>query len=695
MHVSCRGTPRAGTLYVGYGRRGERPWRFLATPAQAALLSEIPGVQTAMPAGSADAIVSCAWDSVNIVRKILGQVPLADPITDLRATLLAMPGLQRYVRLGFREKLRIYQREDVVFMALRHAAMNCNPMRSGKSAEALAGSVMIGAKRTLILCPAIATWVWADEIRKWIGEEALILYGRGADYARKYCKVCLARGRLDDGTQCTTCKARNGASYGYTIYDVQLLKPRTLSYALVDTIEYADKKTGALKQRKLTKNVQYTPLPPVFTCAKHDQVAEVKGGKCRWCLKELRAAIDAATYVICGYDLLVEQRTANRRGVEYDRKDLPGWQPFLSKHHFDLCIADEVHNLRGFNRGGQRKGKSRRDKAVKLAERISYVWGLTGTPIYGFVRDLWGQLDFVTGGLFGKGPYPFQEHYCSAHMGEFGWMADGKSDLADTELVERLETLKIQRPRSQILSQMPPKLRRVVRIDKPAAAVKPPDDDHEVIYKSSYEGEISERILANAAVKRPTVVENVLAELAEGAKVFVLAYRRKAAEALALDIAAAIASKDHGVRMRQVDAKLWFAHGDQDVKTRFDYAQLYKSHSGAAVFVSTIDAMQVAISLKGCTSVHFADWHYMPAAMLQAEDRGYEPGTTGLTITYYTVVGSVDEHLEELIMPKFEAQKAVVREEGAGEMLKLLGPDDNLAERALARFRLMAERDDE
>lgn len=680
---------------MGYGRRGVRPWRFAVTAAQAALLSEIPGVQTAVPTGGTDAIVNCAWDSVNIVRKILGQTASPEPIDDLRATLLAMPGLQRYQQLGFREKLRVYQREDVVFMALRHAVMNCNPMRSGKSAEALAGSVMIGAKRTLILCPAIATWVWADEIRKWIGEESLILYGRGADYARKYCKPCLARGRLDDGSQCAACKARNGSSYGYTIYDVQQLKPQTLTYPLVDTIEFTDKKTGATRQRKLTKNVQYTPLPAVFTCTKHDQVAESKSGKCKWCLKELRAAIDAASYVICGYDLLVEQRAANRRGVEFDRNDLPGWQPMLSKRHFDLCIADEVHNLRGFNRGGQRKGKSRRDKAVKLAEKIPYVWGLTGTPIYGFVRDLWGQLDFVTGGLFGKGPYPFQTRYCEGHLGDYGWVADGKSALADTELVARLATLKIQRPRSQILAQMPSKLRRVVRIDKPVASAKPPDDDHTVVYKSSYEGEVSERILANAAVKRPTVIENVLAELAEGAKVFVLAYRRKAAEALALDLAAAIANKEHGVRMRQVDAKLWFAHGEQDVKTRFDYAQLYKAHDGAAVFVSTIDAMQVAISLKGCTSVHFADWHYMPAAMLQAEDRGYEPGTTGLTITYYTVVGSVDEHLEELIMPKFEAQKAVVGEEGAGAMLKLLGPDDNLAERALARFRMMAERDDD
>jgi len=678
-----------------YGRRGERPYVVRVPAHLVGVIDQVPGVVIER-GGDGEAYARCAWDVANIVAQMVGQRPLVPPVTDMRAAILSLPGLPRYLELGFKEKLRVYQREGAVFMALRGAALNCDPMRSGKSIQALAGSVLVGARRTLILCPAVATWVWADEIHKWLGDEALILYGRGGDYARRYCKNCRAKGRLPQSGDtspvkyCPECKARNGSSYGYTIHDVNKLMSATDSYALSGTTDAIDKKTGEAKTRKFTKHVQFCPLPPLFTCTKHPEVSEKKQGSCKACMQEVHSAIDRANFVICGYDLLVSQTADDKAGREYVRGDLLGWQPVLAKHKFDLCVADESHLLRGFNRDRHRRGKTRRERAVQTAAKIPRVWGLTGTPVYGFVRDLWGQLDFITSGLFGKA-FDFHESYCEGKRGEFGWEANGKSARADTELVNRLRELKIQRPRSFILAAMPPKLRHVEHIEAPHARPDKPLAGIDLFAAGfDFNNEVADLIMQNAAVKLPHIVDRVIAEMAEGMKVFVLAHRRKAAENLAKAIAEALEERDHVTRMRQVNAKLWFAHGEHDSKVRFDLAELYREHKGAAVFVSTIDAMQVAISLKGCTSVHFGDWHYMPAAMLQAEDRGFEPGTTGMTITYYTVTGSVDEHLEDLLMPKFEAQKAIVNEQGAHEMLTLLGPGEGVAKSALARMKALA-----
>lgn len=38
--------------------------------------------------------------------------------------------------------------------------------------------------------------------------------------------------------------------------------------------------------------------------------------------------------------------------------------------------------------------------------------------------------------------------------------------------------------------------------------------------------------------------------------------------------------------------------------------------------------------------------------MLQAEDRPYEPGTTGLSVVYYMLRESIDEHVLSTVLPK-------------------------------------------
>lgn len=665
-----------------YGKRGERPYIVYTTPEEAQFLSsKYPGVQRVKGG------VACAWDVVNIVRAAVEQPPLPDPLRDKNAAVAALPGLARYKELGLGGKLRKYQKEDAVYMALRDYCINGSQMRLGKTREALAAAVLVNARRVIIIGPAKSKWVWADELWSVLGEECLLLEGRSGTTARRYCGPCRSTGRVG-GKRCTACKARNGSSYGSTLFEILDL------VAITETRVETDEERAlrlALKpeKRKTTKKYQYTPLPAVFKCPKHDDVTAAVPGPCTACRAELHAAIAEARYIFCNFELTVEQQSLTAAGKVYYREDLPGWVPALQHHAFDVMIIDELHECRGLTTNQQNKGRSFKDKVRELAKPVPKVWGLTGTPVFGHTKDLYNQLDITTGGLYGKNFFPFVYAYCEAKRGEYGFEMNGRSERAVTELPERMNAFLFYRNRRDAIGDMPPKTRQVVRLEAPVKFAPRTADDED-----GAGSKVAALIQAVAAAKRPFVVDNVIAELAEGNKVFVLAYHRASAEALATDLEKSFKAHSYVTRMRQVDATLWFAHGAQDSKIRTEYARAYREHEGAAVFVSTIDAMKGAISLKGCTSVHFADWHHSPGAMLQAEDRGYEPGTTGMAITYYVLKGSIDEHLEALLLPKFETLDKIAGEVAATEMLALLVHEDPVDE-IWAKLTALSAEDDE
>lgn len=811
-------------------------------------LISIPGIALA-PGG-----LRCTWDIAEVLASKLGvssPVPPLEKNVDLVADVKAMPGLSEYLQLGLRDRLRPYQREGALFLARRTWAMNCDPMRSGKSVQSLAASILVGAKHVLIVCPALAKYVWADEIHKWLGQEALILEGRAGTHAREYCGTCGARGFVMEGEQlsrCPDCVLRNGQANGYRIVRVRKLKEQTdiqiVNGAAQKTITYA--------------------------CPKHKDMATSdssrEGAHCELCKIDMKVAIDKARYVIVNYDLLVSQKSAGATGVVFTREDLQGWAPILAQHRFDLCIADESHTLRGWSSDPKKAGQTRRERFAQVVEHFDRVWALTGTPIYGFTRDLWGQLDAVSNGLFSdrKGlpfnfhaRYPVHEdarvlcgdlrwrpikelrvddeiwgwsrdvgnrrivrthvkevfdlgvqdmveiemddgrkvtctpdhrwavvnaagrirwveaqelmeqqyrptlvdvgpafdtpaetqsyrrgylrglmdgdgtirddhdakghrrrnwkrlavkavrkasraralcvksglgnlfveglssHNCDGHKDDYGWKANGRSALADTELKDRLEFFKMQRPRSVILKDMPPKVRQIIRLDedeKTRRAVRA------AASAGVNEGKLMRLLKQTSVSKRSAVVDNVLDEMAAGEKCVVFTLLRDSAQQLGKALEKGCRRRELKTRMREVDARVWTTHGDASPKARFELAKKFREHKGAGVFIATIDSVQVAVSLKGASSVHFADLHWQPSAMLQAEDRPYEVGVTGLSIIYYIVKGSVDEHVEAVVLPKVETLAQIVDEQGADEMKAAFGGPEETMDEIYARM---------
>jgi hypothetical protein len=141
---------------------------------------------------------------------------------------------------------------------------------------------------------------------------------------------------------------------------------------------------------------------PMFRCLRHKEETDDHARECGMCKKELFERLSAETWVVVNYDILAGQHDRADNGAAIVRSDLPGWAPMLGRFTFDAAFCDEAHVVRGFqNKGSKdREAVSRRETLVSICEHIPRVYAITGTPIVGFVRDLWSLLDLTSGGLW-------------------------------------------------------------------------------------------------------------------------------------------------------------------------------------------------------------------------------------------------------------------------------------------------------
>jgi len=627
-----------------------------------------------------------------------------------------LPGLSKYRELGFPEIARGYQKVAADFLVRRSGAMLCDPMRAGKCIEAIMADTLVGSRRTLFVAPALAKWVWSDELLKWTGEGAFILDGLSGRQARQVCVTCRGRGDVA-GETCSGCVQHNGQSYGYIIHEA-----RTISRPIPFTRRVPPPPLPTKQRRRSSRQPRvrhvvnlfsdaarrtgewYGPPHPTrtriaaltaeyereaqrmadsrFRCTKHEDVTGPDPSQtCFKCWTEFRETLKSARYVVTNYDILGAQRMDVGGGVMQERYDLQGWASTLEWLSFDVVILDESHVTRGRAKNKKDRLRSRQAKLRQILQRVSRVWLLSGTPIYAYVRDLQQQLDLATKGLFGD-EWAFDERYCEGHRGEFGWVNTGRSILADTELKPRLKTLMLKRSRADIYDELPPKTRQVIRID-PEGTVGRIRRDGDRIFSL-------EKALAEAlSFKVGAVIENVVQGLVQGEKCIVYSFSRKNARTLFRAIESAIVTGPNASALRRASARCWLGSGEVTAKARAKMCKKFEAHTGAGAFVATTDAFRDGgVSMKSASAVHFADLHWLPTAMFQAEDRAWDRDN-GFSILYYIANGTVDERFEDVVLPRVEMLSKMADEKSAEEMQSVLTSskdDRSVAEEMFARL---------
>lgn len=371
------------------GARGTRPVKFSfkdqATYDQVKRL-EIPGVLYK----SAALAAVCSFDAAITIADELGDGDLFGPCLSRRlSSKVPTPGMDRYKALPMSSKRRQAQAEGISWLAKRAYAILADPPRGGKTLQLLGATVVTGAQRTLIVCPAIAKRVWQEEVKLWCKEKACLLFGRSGTEVWEVCDACFDKTN-EERYECQACGGTGDVKH--VRHELEVVQER------IEWQEPWITKTGKTSYRN--RVAWASKLPRTYACPKHTEVTASRPVPCRKCRDEIVEIIARHKYVVTNYDILTTHVEEGLRGVELVREDLPGWAPALGRLRFDAAICDEIHRVRMQKSKTASGSKNRREVLKDVLKGIPRVYGATGTLTCGFVRDYWGPLDIISDGLW-------------------------------------------------------------------------------------------------------------------------------------------------------------------------------------------------------------------------------------------------------------------------------------------------------
>ena len=310
----------------------------------------------------------------------------------------------------------------------------------------------------------------------------------------------------------------------------------------------------------------------------------------------------------------------------------------LTSHHWDIAIIDEAHYLKN--------SKTKRFKAVQaVVTDIPRMLALTGTPIPNRPVEGFPIFNLLAPEVFKKfTTYAFR--YCNPYRGRFGWDFTGASNLGDLQATLR-ETIMVRRLKTDVLTELPPKVRQIITLpaNGMASAVKAEAKTlakwEDVLGldqpKISFE-EISQARHETAIAKAPYVADHVKEILAESAKVVVMAHHHDVIDALADALAeynpVTLTGRDN---ITQRDAAVTTFQNDPDTR----------------VFIGSIQAAGVGITLTSASTVVFAELDWVPGNVSQAEDRLHRIGQKDSVLVQHLVVdGTLDARMAGILISK-------------------------------------------
>lgn len=340
----------------------------------------------------------------------------------------------------------------------------------------------------------------------------------------------------------------------------------------------------------------------------------------------------------------------------------------LAARQYDLVAADEAHYCKN--------PKAQRTRAVleRIVPRGRRVVALTGTPIPNRpieVQPLLAALDRENWGDFWR----FARRYCRATQGAYGWDFSGADNLE--ELQSRLRaTLMIRRRKAEVLTELPPKRRQIVEVAANGAseavarereawerheaelaelraevdAAKAAGD--EAAYRAAVHRlrdhtqaaftELSRLRHETALAKVPAVIDHVRGLLDGGAdKVVVFAHHH--------DVIAAI-------RDEFGDAAVAVT-GETPVAERQAAVDRFQSDPACQVYVGSITASGVGITLTAAKICVFAELDWVPGNITQAEDRLHRIGQHDPVLVQHLVIdGSLDARMAQVLVAKQDVQ---------------------------------------
>ncbi|XP_061465214.1 SWI/SNF-related matrix-associated actin-dependent regulator of chromatin subfamily A-like protein 1 isoform X2 [Rhineura floridana] len=310
------------------------------------------------------------------------------------------------------------------------------------------------------------------------------------------------------------------------------------------------------------------------------------------------------------------------------------------KTTFQVVIVDESHFLKN--------GKTARCQAamplLKAARRVIL---LSGTPAMSRPAELYTQIAAVRPSFFSQFR-AFGLRYCDAKQRPWGWDYSGSSNLGELKLLLE-ESIMIRRLKSDVLSQLPAKQRKMVvvapeginartKAELAAAAMEMAKG-----YKSKKEQKEALILFYNrtAEAKIRCIIEYILDLLESGREKFLVFAHHK----LILDTISEELEKKH-IGYIRID-------GSTPSAERQSLCQEFQFSEKHSVAILSLTAANMGLTLSSADLVVFAELFWNPGVLIQAEDRAHRIGqTNSVNIHYLVAKGTADDYLWPMIQEK-------------------------------------------
>eukprot|EP00559_Dactyliosolen_fragilissimus_P005494 CAMPEP_0184872242 /NCGR_PEP_ID=MMETSP0580-20130426/41171_1 /TAXON_ID=1118495 /ORGANISM="Dactyliosolen fragilissimus" /LENGTH=1184 /DNA_ID=CAMNT_0027375001 /DNA_START=422 /DNA_END=3976 /DNA_ORIENTATION=- len=300
---------------------------------------------------------------------------------------------------------------------------------------------------------------------------------------------------------------------------------------------------------------------------------------------------------------------------------------------FKCIIADESHNLKN-------PSSQKCQLALPLLLRAKRLLLLSGTPALSRPVELWAQLHCLDREAFGSYNY-YTKRYCAAHKNRFGqWDVSGLSN--DAELYKKIQQIMIRRLKGDVLQDLPQKQRTIVPITierkhinnckniiaemkNARTSMDSINDFSQTNQEDPYDAQFESRKLLMQAYKATGVgkaqaVSDILLDFLQGSspsqKILVFAHHMDVLNTIEDNIRRAHKKRNIHIRI----------DGSVAPSQRAQAVQSFQTQSQIRVALLGMTAAGVGLTLTAASTVLFAELHWTPGVLAQAEDRCHRIG---------------------------------------------------------------------
>jgi SWI/SNF-related matrix-associated actin-dependent regulator of chromatin subfamily A-like protein 1 len=314
---------------------------------------------------------------------------------------------------------------------------------------------------------------------------------------------------------------------------------------------------------------------------------------------------------------------------------------------FDMVIIDEVHRCKD--------GRTQQAKFVMgITKGKKWVLALTGTPVVNKPIDLIPQLHII-GRLQDFGGYKgFVDRYCQ-----------GSSQASNLKELNYLmhKTCFYRREKTEVLKDLPDKMRNIVRVDITNRAEYNKAENHLIEYLrenlNKSEGEISKSLRGETMVligilkkisargKIEDILEHIREVVEAGEKIVVFVWHKEMVQELKKAIPAAVTIV-----------------GDNTLEERQRAVEMFQNDPKTQVIICNIKSGGVGITLTASSRVCFLELPWHPADCEQCKDRCHRIGQKdSVQCTYFLGHETIDEYIYNII----EKKRVIVNQVTGGE----------------------------